>query len=833
MPAHLNPCWATGAVTAVLRKISISPALTAATEHAFHYLRPRGEMDVRLLVSIRFNESRRLAERRPRFSMPALINAAAKSINREQDDVQSIRKLAEGGFNRVFELTLNDGHQIIARLPYPSTQPASLAVASEVATMDFVRSHGVPTPRIHGYALDSNNDVGAEYIVMEKIHAQRLGDVWINLSDKNRLKVLSGIVDLEARLFSIDFPATWQAATSFRPGMKGDAFERVSPHLIPNETWHQRSILRHPDLNLNNIFINSECQIVSVIDWQHSNILPLFLHAGIPNSLQNYGDPVSEELRKPELPDELYQMDEGDREKNLDLYRRRRTHFYYVGPAAEKLDMHYKAYVELEEIHGSSHTLLHSHGSSLVWAFVRPSANLRAHPSRMMSEASLLRRRLCTHALAPWEGNSIPIKADLVQAVRGWATLAPGSTCPIMFDSKEEEDTLRMDILRDVIGISTHGWVPHDGYEDAVAQAAAMKTRALEVAGDDLERGRMKRPESKSSGTSNFARLFCIDTALCETMVVMANREQPSTCLAGTGLLEKGHKPQSHVKRIAVMFAPASTSWSVITSKITQRIDDSASLPVIACQVQVPPADTMRWTEKLMQQRRILKILHKSVMASPTQPGAIEKWGSLSALLIHLTTCRAMLRHCRESLTKQNLNSEDFEGIQILPDAQVIMKSPFDGASLLATEIRNVTMFLNDAHTPQWKLYQGMKVPPHIDTKLGELNASEDVPWPDTNLDPLKTEIVAYCAEHGWDERLDQLLDASDGSTQAMLLREQFWAEAQDDRSEILASSHHIERYNKANQELRLIVPLHHNSDHLLSSQLHLPRSVLTPHRTV
>lgn len=59
----------------------------------------------------------RLSERNLGFNIPALMGAAARSVGRNTADVQSFRKLAEGGFNRIFELTMRDGVQVIARLP--------------------------------------------------------------------------------------------------------------------------------------------------------------------------------------------------------------------------------------------------------------------------------------------------------------------------------------------------------------------------------------------------------------------------------------------------------------------------------------------------------------------------------------------------------------------------------------------------------------------------------------------------------------------------------------------------------------------------------------------
>lgn len=157
---------------------------------------------------IRYNESKRLSERSVRFNIPALLEAAARSVGRTTADVRSFKKLAEGGFNRIFELAMRDGTQVIARLPYPIAQPGRLAVASEVATMDLIRSNGVPVPKVFDYSADATNPVGTEYIFMEKVPGKPLGDAWFTMSEKERMKVLSAIVDCEAKIFAIDLPAS-------------------------------------------------------------------------------------------------------------------------------------------------------------------------------------------------------------------------------------------------------------------------------------------------------------------------------------------------------------------------------------------------------------------------------------------------------------------------------------------------------------------------------------------------------------------------------------------------------------------------------------------------
>lgn len=47
-------------------------------------------------------------------------------------------KFQEGEYNKVFLLILDNGAEIIARIPNPNAGPSHYTTASEVATMDFV-----------------------------------------------------------------------------------------------------------------------------------------------------------------------------------------------------------------------------------------------------------------------------------------------------------------------------------------------------------------------------------------------------------------------------------------------------------------------------------------------------------------------------------------------------------------------------------------------------------------------------------------------------------------------------------------------------------------------
>jgi len=103
---------------------------------------------------------------------------------------------------------MRDGFQFIGRIPYPVTEPKHLVIASEVATMDFLRLHGIPVPKVYSYSATSENAAGTEYIFMEFIRGMNLGDIWFDLPEKARITVVAKLVELESRLFALEFPAS-------------------------------------------------------------------------------------------------------------------------------------------------------------------------------------------------------------------------------------------------------------------------------------------------------------------------------------------------------------------------------------------------------------------------------------------------------------------------------------------------------------------------------------------------------------------------------------------------------------------------------------------------
>lgn len=77
-----------------------------------------------------------MQERYKKFNVPGLKSLAAKASGAQS--CISMLKLAEGGFNKVFRLDMDNGEVVMARIPNPIVGPISRVLTSEVATMDFV-----------------------------------------------------------------------------------------------------------------------------------------------------------------------------------------------------------------------------------------------------------------------------------------------------------------------------------------------------------------------------------------------------------------------------------------------------------------------------------------------------------------------------------------------------------------------------------------------------------------------------------------------------------------------------------------------------------------------
>jgi aminoglycoside phosphotransferase (APT) family kinase protein len=102
--------------------------------------------------------------------------------------------LAEGAFNKLYTIATSSGGDVESQLPYVFrvTLPVEpfYKTASEVATISYIREHtSVPVPRIVVHSPTAENELGFEWILMEKVPGVSLKTVWGEMDMETKERV--------------------------------------------------------------------------------------------------------------------------------------------------------------------------------------------------------------------------------------------------------------------------------------------------------------------------------------------------------------------------------------------------------------------------------------------------------------------------------------------------------------------------------------------------------------------------------------------------------------------------------------------------------------------
>ena len=84
-----------------------------------------------------YNEKHELSQRYVRFNVQELARIAAEAVGSKS--WVGVEKYPDGMYNKALLLTMEDGAQVVAKIPNPNAGRPHVTTASEVATMDFVR----------------------------------------------------------------------------------------------------------------------------------------------------------------------------------------------------------------------------------------------------------------------------------------------------------------------------------------------------------------------------------------------------------------------------------------------------------------------------------------------------------------------------------------------------------------------------------------------------------------------------------------------------------------------------------------------------------------------
>ncbi|KAE8378139.1 hypothetical protein BDV26DRAFT_304564 [Aspergillus bertholletiae] len=162
-----------------------------------------------------WNERQQFAYRYVKFDLSKLLQVAASVVG-SRSCIQCSN------------FTMDDGREIIAKLPNPNAGRPHFTTASEVATMDFLRNVlGLPNP------------LGAEYILIEKQAGVELTGVWDIVKGRQKVQILDQVVDIERRLAATKF---FKFGSLYYEDNLPDNLDSPSPlylDLTGNEVWNK------------------------------------------------------------------------------------------------------------------------------------------------------------------------------------------------------------------------------------------------------------------------------------------------------------------------------------------------------------------------------------------------------------------------------------------------------------------------------------------------------------------------------------------------------------------------------------------------------------------
>ena len=151
-----------------------------------------------------WNEQEQLGARSRRFNVPLLQQIACRAVGAER--CVSLEKIGEGNYNKAYRLIMNDGQNVIVKIPHPNAGPPSLTTASEVATMEYARTIlQIPVPKVFDWSATTENPVEAEYIIMEEAKGLRLHEAWRDFPLRAKGDLIGQIVEIERKLLSVSF----------------------------------------------------------------------------------------------------------------------------------------------------------------------------------------------------------------------------------------------------------------------------------------------------------------------------------------------------------------------------------------------------------------------------------------------------------------------------------------------------------------------------------------------------------------------------------------------------------------------------------------------------
>lgn len=98
--------------------------------------------------------------------------------------------------------------------------------------------------------------------------------------------------------------------------------QEILPFILPQGSRQQFGFLWHNDLHAENIFVDPKnpTVITGIIDWQSTQIVPLYDHVLEPSFLNYSGPDLGDDLSRPELPKDIDSLSSDERNAVIHSY---------------------------------------------------------------------------------------------------------------------------------------------------------------------------------------------------------------------------------------------------------------------------------------------------------------------------------------------------------------------------------------------------------------------------------------------------------------------------------------------------------------------------------
>ncbi|KAI6017895.1 protein kinase subdomain-containing protein PKL CAK Fmp29 [Pisolithus marmoratus] len=491
------------------------------------------------------NDILRHTERRRIFNVDGLRRLAAESVDRSPDDIVDLKKLAEGGFNRTFLITMCGGFQMWRYF----------AVASEVATAALLRSSGLPIPEVYGYSPAPDNAAETEYIFMEFVEGTNLSDIWFGLREGDIVSVSRQLAELESKMMSIAFPAGGslyytkdleRVAGRLGIPLKNGRFCIGPDRRLP--LWYGRrsqlDIDRGPYKSAGAALVGGAHKELAYLEQFGRPLLPFqrTRREGYQYQKQQPSDHIENLDRYLLIASSLtprnpalghFSIRHPDPQpSNIFVSRSPDSNLHIVG----LIDWQHTSILPLFLLAGIPQWI-QNYDDLISQSMTRPSlpedlSDLdetrqsrekelyrrrlvhyhyvknteeynKFHYAALTDPMGMLRRRLFCHANDPWEGETLALKVALIEATENWETLTGGGLpCPVMFDAEDVRETMKLDAEQrgadetleacwNMIGFGPEDWVPAEHFEEAMTRSRQLKKDALAEAKSEEERAQI------------------------------------------------------------------------------------------------------------------------------------------------------------------------------------------------------------------------------------------------------------------------------------------------------------------------------------------------------